>query len=226
MAFAESVAGGNSNSLGPSTLRKSSAPITALFMSEVARSSLPITTTSNGSARGKTTSVDVTQLDNGFQSLDPRSERHSIASSNGSSRPLSQYLPSRPDDVVSVDRSKSTDGSGSSILSSLSQGVTNNISRPDLIGAKPKLNGSNGSSKQNPYTGTVKGSTATLISGVNRRPSESMRPPQPTLSRPEGFSSTNPQGVASSQQQTISSPSSSTNLKWSMSNLFGGGKKQ
>ncbi len=225
MAFAESVAGGNSNSLGPSTLRKSSAPITALFMSEVARASLPFTTASNGSTRGKTTSLDITQLDEG---LDPRSERHSISSSNGSSRPLSQYLPSRPDDVVSANRSKSTDGSGSSVASSLSMGFTNGISRPDLIGSKPKLSGPNGSIKPNPYSTTVKGSTATLISGVNRRPSESARPPQPTLSRPEGLSSVSPQGVASvGQQASASSPGS--NIMRSMTSLFGGGgggKKQ
>lgn len=177
MAFAESVAGGASNSLGPVTLRKSSAPLNALFMNEIARSSVPVPVMS-ASSGGRSVQVDLSQYDGNHHELN-EAHRNSLlpAQSQPQQRPLSLFIPSRPDDVNS--------SSGSSVSGANAQAQALNasvgaISRPDLIGSatKPKPGNSGGGNvnsgiKSPTYPNVVKGPAATLLSDVNRRPSGS-----------------------------------------------------
>ncbi len=224
MAFAESVAGGANNSLGPTTLRKSSAPISALFMSEVARAAMPTAAPTGNS--GRITSVDLSQLESGSHEVG--ASANSGRSNSTSTRPVSLYLPSRPDDVVS-ERSKSTDGSNGSV-GLLSGG----ISRPDLIGAKKSGAVKGIAVPTNGAKQVVKGSTATLMSGVNRRPSGSnlngMAPPSAPTNGSSGNGSQRPFPTGAPPKPDLGdakSPTSSSvnNVMKSMTSFFKGGGK-
>jgi hypothetical protein len=140
LTFRESLENRQGNQIGPLSLRKSSAPLSVLQMSEIAR-----THTLSNSYRGAlgsreeghTVSLDIHQLqlseDSSVQdvsklvSITP--QLHHLARPTAI-RPNSKYLPSRPDDVNSLTHRQ---GKGDDVAVAVSVGG-NSISRPDLIG--------------------------------------------------------------------------------------------
>lgn len=159
------------SSRGPITLRRAgSGPndnrqVSALFMSEIARANTA--TASQLSAGGKSVSIDVSRLEEGdtidhlpVTALKPADttweEYHKGRGlfTNGLSG-TSQFLPSRPDDIISNPSPAMLSNAAGQRPGSAS------ISRPDLMN-----NNTNGNIKQRTKS-IIKGSAATLLSGVN-----------------------------------------------------------
>lgn len=249
MAFAESVAGGNNNSLGPVTLRKSSAPLNALFMNEITRSSVPIPMLSATSG-GRSVQVDLSQFDGNHHELN-EAHRNSMLPSQSlqlqqqpQQRPLSLFIPSRPDDI----NSSSASANGAIAQANALNASVGGIARPDLIGTAGKSKNPNGSGSgggggavgggtggglKSPPTYPMKGPAATLMSDVNRRPSGTGGGVDPNRGRTSsgtnfgsGSSGNNASG---GPQRSVSvaddkkAPTSPSMLR-SMTNFFTGGK--
>lgn len=175
------------SSLGPSTLRRATPGtssrqqqqqgqgVSALFLSEIARANT--STASRLSSGGKSVTIDLSKLDEDdsidnlpVTALKPadsswddfqKAGRGAYSSSSSSTAPSSssQFLPSRPDDAVLINPSSTTPSGpvGSQAGSSSSSA----ISRPDHL-----ISG-NGNPRSHRRISIIRGSAATLLSGVN-----------------------------------------------------------
>lgn len=160
------------SSLGPSTLRRatpgnnSRQQVSALFLSEIARANT--STASRLSSGGKTVTIDLSKLeeDDSIDNLPVTALKPADSSwddfqkvgrsaySSSAPNSSSQFLPSRPDDAALP---STPPGPSSGPVGS--QAGSNSISRPDhLIGGNPR---------GNRRISIIRGSAATLLSGVN-----------------------------------------------------------
>lgn len=160
------------SSLGPSTLRRaapgtsSRQQVSALFLSEIARANT--STASRLSSGGKSVTIDLSKLeeDDSIDNLpvtalkpadsnwDDFQKVGRSAYSSSANNSSSQFLPSRPDDAALPSTPPSVPSGPVG-----SQAGSNSISRPDhLIGGNPRTNR---------RISIIRGSAATLLSGVN-----------------------------------------------------------
>jgi len=159
------------SSLGPSTLRRAapgtnSRQVSALFLSEIARANT--STASRLSSGGKSVTIDLSKLeeDDSIDNLPVTALKPADSSwddfqkvgrsaySSSAPNSSSQFLPSRPDDAALPSTPSSVPSSPVG-----SQAGSNSISRPDhLIGGNPRTNR---------RISIIRGSAATLLSGVN-----------------------------------------------------------
>ena len=167
------------SSLGPSTLRRA-APgttsnrqqVSALFLSEIARANT--STASRLSSGGKSVTIDLSKLDEDdsidnlpVTALKPadsswddfqKTGRGAYSSSTGSNTPnsSSQFLPSRPDDAVLMSPPPAVPFSAATAAGSQAGGSV--VNRPDHL-----ISGN----RSNRRISIIRGSAATLLSGVN-----------------------------------------------------------
>lgn len=179
------------SSLGPSTLRRATPGIgtssrqqqqqgqgvSALFLSEIARANT--STASRLSSGGKSVTIDLSKLDEDdsidnlpVTALKPadsswddfqKAGRGAYSSSSSSTAPSSssQFLPSRPDDAVLINPSSTTPSGPMGSQAGSSSSSSSAISRPDQL-----ISGS-GNPRSHRRISIIRGSAATLLSGVN-----------------------------------------------------------
>lgn len=173
-SLAEAAAQGSkwTSTLGPNSLRRTAGaginPVSALFMTEVARAST--LTPAQLTANGRSVTVDLTRIeeDDDLESIpvralsvnDARDNRRSTNFS-GTNNP-SQFLPNRPDDA-------SVQAAASVAQVQVTSKTGNAIARPDhLISGTGTAVGAGGASKMRPHSTVIKSSAATLLSaGAN-----------------------------------------------------------
>ena len=189
--LAEAAAQGTkwTSTLGPTSLRRTAGPgmnpVSALFMTEVARTST--LTPAQLTANGRTVTVDLNRIDeeDDVEHLPVRALSVNDATSrrSGNYSASSQFLPNRPDDVASP--------SGYSAQSSAQAAVTaktgSSIARPDLLingSATAKNIGAAGNGR--PQSAAVKSSAATLLSAGKNSPADVNSPGDKRMSMPMG----------------------------------------
>lgn len=173
-SLAEAAAQGSkwTATLGPNSLRRTAGPginpVSALFMTEVARAST--LTPAQLTANGRSVTVDLTRMEEdddlesvpvrALSSVDARDNRRSTNFSSGNSP--SQFLPNRPDDASILAAANAQ----ASAQAQVNAKAGSAIARPDhlISGTGSAANGS----KARPHSTVIKSSAATLLSvGAN-----------------------------------------------------------
>lgn len=210
--LAEAAAQGTkwTSTLGPNSLRRTAGPginpVSALFMTEVARTST--LTPAQLTANGRTVTVDLNRIDeeDDVESIpvralsvqgDPHANRRT-----GNFSTISQFLPTRPDDAVS-----SPGYNAISPPAAVTTKTGSSIARPDhIINGTASANSANGAVgaggvKGRPQSSAVKSSAATLLSaglngGTSAAPAADKRASLP-LGRPPSLVPEKPLGNVS-----------------------------
>jgi len=200
--LAEAAAQGTkwTSTLGPNSLRRTAGasmnPVSALFMTEVARTST--LTPAQLTANGRTVTVDLNRIDeeDDVESIpvralsvqgDPHANRRT-----GNFSTISQFLPTRPDDAPV------SPGFTAPTQTSVPAKTGSSIARPDLLingtanGAAAGLNG-----KPRPQSSAVKSSAATLLSAGLTTPTTAEKRPSLPLGRPPSLVPEKPLGNVS-----------------------------